>query len=26
LKLSKPGAVRGSRAVGVCIERGVRPG
>ncbi|MDI3262788.1 dihydroneopterin aldolase [Aerosticca soli] len=26
LKLSKPGAVRGSRAVGVRIERGVRPG
>lgn len=26
LKLSKPGAVRGSKAVGVCIERGVRPG
>ena len=25
LKLSKPGAVRGSRAVGVSIERGVRP-
>jgi dihydroneopterin aldolase len=24
LKLSKPGAVRGSRAVGVCIERGQR--
>lgn len=26
LKLSKPGAVRGSKAVGVHIERGVRPG
>ena len=26
LKLSKPGAVRGARAVGVCIERGARPG
>ena len=26
LKLSKPGAVRGARAVGVCIERGLRPG
>ncbi len=26
LKLSKPGAVTGSRAVGVIIERGVRPG
>lgn len=25
LKLSKPGAVTGSRAVGVVIERGVRP-
>jgi len=25
LKLSKPGAVRGARAVGVCIERGTRP-
>jgi len=25
LKLSKPGAVTGSKAVGVCIERGVRP-
>ena len=25
LKLSKPGAVRGARAVGVRIERGVRP-
>lgn len=25
LKLSKPGAVSGSRAVGVIIERGVRP-
>ena len=25
LKLSKPGAVTGSRAVGVIIERGVRP-
>ncbi len=25
LKLSKPGAVRGARAVGVCIERGSRP-
>jgi dihydroneopterin aldolase len=25
LKLSKPGAVRGSRAVGVVIERGMRP-
>ena len=25
LKLSKPGAVRGAKAVGVCIERGVRP-
>jgi dihydroneopterin aldolase len=25
LKLSKPGAVRGSRAVGVSIERGARP-
>jgi dihydroneopterin aldolase len=25
LKLSKPGAVRGARTVGVCIERGVRP-
>lgn len=25
LKLSKPGAVRGSRAVGVIIERGERP-
>jgi dihydroneopterin aldolase len=25
LKLSKPGAVRGSRAVGVRIERGARP-
>ncbi len=24
LKLSKPGAVRGAKAVGVCIERGVR--
>ena len=24
LKLSKPGAVRGSRAVGVCIERGTQ--
>ncbi|ANB18422.1 dihydroneopterin aldolase [Dokdonella koreensis] len=26
LKLAKPGAVRGARAVGVCIERGTRPG
>jgi 7,8-dihydroneopterin aldolase/epimerase/oxygenase len=26
LKLSKPGAVRGSRAVGVAIERGRKPG
>ena len=26
LKLSKPGAVRGAKAVGVCIERGKRPG
>jgi dihydroneopterin aldolase len=26
LKLAKPGAVRGSQAVGVVIERGVRPG
>ncbi|MCE5233155.1 MAG: dihydroneopterin aldolase [Mizugakiibacter sp.] len=26
LKLSKPGAVRGAKAVGVHIERGVRPG
>ena len=26
LKLSKPGAVTGSRAVGVIIERGARPG
>lgn len=26
LKLSKPGAVTGSKAVGVIIERGVRPG
>ncbi len=26
LKLSKPGAVTGSRAVGVIIERGERPG
>ena len=26
LKLSKPGAVRGARSVGVRIERGVRPG
>lgn len=26
LKLSKPGAVTGSRAVGVIIERGTRPG
>lgn len=25
LKLSKPGAVTGSKAVGVCIERGQRP-
>lgn len=25
LKLSKPGAVRGAKAVGVCIERGRRP-
>jgi 7,8-dihydroneopterin aldolase/epimerase/oxygenase len=25
LRLSKPGAVRGSRAVGVVIERGARP-
>ena len=25
LKLSKPGAVRGAKAVGVCIERGTRP-
>ena len=25
LKLSKPGAVRGARAVGVVIERGTRP-
>jgi dihydroneopterin aldolase len=25
LKLSKPGAVRGAKAVGVCIERGERP-
>lgn len=25
LKLSKPGAVTGSKAVGVCIERGERP-
>lgn len=25
LKLSKPGAVRGAKAVGVCIERGARP-
>ena len=25
LKLSKPGAVRGSRAVGVVIERGTKP-
>ncbi len=25
LKMAKPGAVRGSRAVGVRIERGVRP-
>ncbi|HET7777914.1 MAG TPA: dihydroneopterin aldolase [Rudaea sp.] len=25
LKLSKPGAVRGSRAVGVMIERGTKP-
>ena len=25
LKLSKPGAVRGSKAVGVTIERGTRP-
>ncbi len=25
LKLSKPGAVRGSRAVGVTIERGTKP-
>ena len=25
LKLSKPGAVRGSKAVGVVIERGTRP-
>ncbi|HUD43646.1 MAG TPA: dihydroneopterin aldolase [Dokdonella sp.] len=25
LKLAKPGAVRGARAVGVCIERGTRP-
>jgi len=24
LKLSKPGAVRGAKAVGVCIERGTR--
>lgn len=26
LKLSKPGAVTGSRAVGVVIERGIKPG
>ncbi|HEY0198428.1 MAG TPA: dihydroneopterin aldolase [Rhodanobacter sp.] len=26
LKLSKPGAVRGAKAVGVQIERGTRPG
>jgi len=26
LKLSKPGAVTGSKAVGVIIERGVKPG
>ena len=26
LKLSKPGAVRGSKAVGVVIERGAKPG
>lgn len=26
LKLSKPGAVRGARSVGVVIERGSRPG
>jgi dihydroneopterin aldolase len=26
LKLSKPGAVRGAKAVGVQIERGVQPG
>ena len=26
LKLAKPGAVRGSQAVGVVIERGTRPG
>jgi len=26
LKLSKPGAVTGSRAVGVILERGTRPG
>jgi dihydroneopterin aldolase len=26
LKLSKPGAVTGSKAVGVIIERGLRPG
>jgi dihydroneopterin aldolase len=26
LKLSKPGAVRGAKAVGVCIERGKRTG
>jgi len=26
LKLSKPGAVRGARAVGVIIERGNKPG
>jgi dihydroneopterin aldolase len=25
LKLAKPGAVRGSKAVGVVIERGLRP-
>jgi dihydroneopterin aldolase len=25
LKLSKPGAVRGAKVVGVCIERGTRP-
>lgn len=26
LRLAKPGAVRGSKAVGVVIERGVKPG
>ncbi|MBS0433019.1 MAG: dihydroneopterin aldolase [Proteobacteria bacterium] len=25
LKLSKPGAVRGAKAVGVCLERGEKP-